>query len=51
MKCCNRERKKKWKYIFYSEEVKEKGGITSGWEGRVKEIKKMIQQLEKKNEL
>lgn len=50
--CCSKNRKgKPWKYIYYSEEVKQVGEeARDEWQGRVKGIKLEIERMQKKNE-
>lgn len=42
--CCSK-RAKKWKYIYYSEEVKQEGEERDEWQGRVKGIKLEIERM------
>ena len=46
--CCGRRRShKKWKYVFYAEEVKQSGDeAIDPWQGRIKGIKREIEKLE-----
>ena len=42
---------KVWKYIFYSEEAKQKGDeVIDPWQGRIKGIKLLIERMQKENQ-
>ena len=45
--CCSKGKKGTWKYIYYSQEVRQEwGGEIEPWEGRVKGIKRELEKMQ-----